>query len=165
MLNLVLIISSGTPLQKIEIYFSPRGGCTDAIINIINNAKKSILVQAYAFTSMPIANALTNARNKGIIVKVLLDKSQSKGKGCVLKKLVEEGVWITIDKHKGGIAHNKVMIIDDEKVITGSFNFTSAAEDKNLENLVIITDTQVSKQYSQQWEKRNISNTYAQSGK
>ncbi len=37
----------------IAVYFSPRGGCTEAIIDEIKNAEESVLVQAYSFTSAP----------------------------------------------------------------------------------------------------------------
>ncbi len=59
-----------------EVYFSPHGGCTDAIIRELNKAKSSILVQAYSFTSAPIAKALLNANKSGVKIEVILDKSQ-----------------------------------------------------------------------------------------
>jgi len=60
----------------INLYFSPNGGCTTAIIDELNNAKSEILVQAYSFTSAPIAKSLVDAHKKGIKVVVILDKSQ-----------------------------------------------------------------------------------------
>jgi phosphatidylserine/phosphatidylglycerophosphate/cardiolipin synthase-like enzyme len=64
---------NNTPTQ---IYFSPKGGCTEAITNQIDNAKSEILVQAYSFTSAPIAKALIDAHKRGVKVEVILDKSQ-----------------------------------------------------------------------------------------
>ena len=64
---------NNTPTQ---VYFSPRGGCTEAIISQIDKAKSEILVQAYSFTSAPIAKALLNAHKRGIKVEAILDKSQ-----------------------------------------------------------------------------------------
>ncbi|MGC8602602.1 MAG: phospholipase D-like domain-containing protein [Desulfomonilaceae bacterium] len=64
-----------TPVQ---VYFSPNGGCTQAIVNEINNSKSEILVQAYSFTSTPIAKALLEAHKRGVKVEVILDKSQRK---------------------------------------------------------------------------------------
>jgi phosphatidylserine/phosphatidylglycerophosphate/cardiolipin synthase-like enzyme len=68
---------NNTPTQ---IYFSPKGGCTQAIIHQIDNAKSEILIQAYSFTSAPIAKALLNAHKQGVKVEVILDKSQRKEK-------------------------------------------------------------------------------------
>ena len=50
----------------VEVFFSPNGGCTEAMIDEIQNAKGSILVQAYSFTSAPIAKALLNAHKRGV---------------------------------------------------------------------------------------------------
>ena len=123
----------------IEVYFSPHGGCTDAIIKELNKAKSSVLVQADSFTSAPIAKALLNAHKRGVKVEVLLDKSQRIQKYSSATFLSNQGIPTKIDAQHA-IAHNKVMIIDGETVITGSFNFTKAAEENNAENLLVIKD-------------------------
>jgi len=63
-------------LPSIEVYFSPHGGCTDAIVRELGNAHSTVLVQAYSFTSAPIAKALLEAHRRGVKVQVILDKSQ-----------------------------------------------------------------------------------------
>jgi phosphatidylserine/phosphatidylglycerophosphate/cardiolipin synthase-like enzyme len=133
-----------------QVYFSPKGGCTAAIIKNLDQAAKSVLVQAYSFTSLPIAEGLVSAHKRGIKVKVLLDKSQLKAKGSKLDLLVAAGIPVSIDK-KHSIAHNKVMIIDGATVLTGSFNFTTAAEDKNAENLLVVRDKKIAKKYRANW--------------
>jgi phosphatidylserine/phosphatidylglycerophosphate/cardiolipin synthase-like enzyme len=135
----------------VKIYFSPKGGCTDAIINEIEQAKTEILVQAYSFTSAPIAKALMNAYKKGIKVQVILDRSQKSQKYTSATFLINSGIPTYIDS-KHAIAHNKKMIIDKEIVITGSFNFTKAAEEKNAENLLIITSKDLAKIYIGNWK-------------
>ena len=121
--NTALILNE-TPVY---VYFSPDGGCTEAIIKEINNAKSEILIQAYSFTSAPIAKALLNAHKGGIKVEALLDKSQRTEKYTSATFISNAGIPTFIDD-KHAIAHNKIMIIDRETVITGSFNFTKAAE-------------------------------------
>ena len=133
-----------------QVYFSPKGGCTAAIIKNLDRAEKSIFVQAYSFTSMPIAEALVDAHERGVKVKVLLDKSQRRAKGSQLALLVAAGVPVSIDK-KHSIAHNKVMVIDGATVLTGSFNFTTAAEDKNAENLLVVRDKKIALKYRANW--------------
>jgi phosphatidylserine/phosphatidylglycerophosphate/cardiolipin synthase-like enzyme len=146
---------------QIQVYFSPNGGCTDAIVNALDQAKTSVLVQAYSFTSAPIAKAVVDAHKRGVQVKVILDKSQRTEKYSSADFLVHAGVPVSIDaKHK--IAHNKVMIIDSETVITGSFNFTKAAEEGNAENLLIIRSTDLAAKYIENWKKHaEHSETYA----
>ena len=135
----------------VNVYFSPKGGCTNAIINEIEQAKTEILVQAYSFTSAPIAKALLNAHKRGVKVQVILDKSQKSQKYTSATFLINSGIPTYIDS-KHAIAHNKIMIIDKEIVITGSFNFTKAAEEKNAENLLIITSKDFAKIYIENWE-------------
>lgn len=120
-----------------HVYFSPHGGATQAIIDQIYSAKTEILVQAYSFTSAPIAKALVDAHKRGVRVEAILDRSQRKDSYTEATFLANMGVPTFIDD-KHAIAHNKVMIIDKEIVITGSFNFTKAAEERNAENLLIL---------------------------
>jgi phosphatidylserine/phosphatidylglycerophosphate/cardiolipin synthase-like enzyme len=135
-----------------KVCFSPRGGCTENIVEQINAAKSEILVQAYSFTSAPIAKALTNAFKRGVKVEAILDKSQRKEKYTSATFISNAGIPTFIDD-KHAIAHNKIIIIDKETVITGSFNFTKAAEEKNAENLLIIRNKDLAKMYLDNWMK------------
>ena len=135
---------------RCAVYFSPHGGATDAIITSVNNAKKSVLVQAYSFTSEPIADVLIQAHKKGVMVQVILDRSQQHQKYSCIDILTAAGVPLSIDAVHA-IAHNKVMIIDSETVITGSFNFTKAAEERNAENLLIVHSKELSARYLSNW--------------
>jgi phosphatidylserine/phosphatidylglycerophosphate/cardiolipin synthase-like enzyme len=138
---------NNTPAQ---VYFSPKGGCTEAIVKQISNAKSEILFQAYSFTSAPIAKALISAHKRGIKVECILDKSQRTDKYTSVTFLANSGIPTFIDEQHA-IAHNKVIIIDRETVITGSFNFTKAAEEKNAENLLIIKNKDLAKVYVENW--------------
>lgn len=136
-----------------QLCFTPKGECTDLIAKAIDNAKKSVLVQAYSFTSAPIAKALVNANKRGVSVKVILDKSQFTDKYSSSKFLLNQNIPLWKDA-KVAIAHNKVIIIDDTTVITGSFNFTKAAQEKNAENVMLISHADVAKKYTQNWNER-----------
>lgn len=136
-----------------EVCFTPGGDCTNEIISIINAAKKQILVQAYGFTSPPIAKALANAAHRGVTVKIILDKSQTSKRYTIASYLTHQGIPVWID-YRPAIAHNKVIITDSSTIITGSFNFTKAAQQKNAENLLVIHDTGLAKKYIDNWNKR-----------
>jgi len=136
---------------SIQAYFSPKGGCTEAVVEAIGRAKAAILVQAYSFTSAPIAKALVDAHKRGVKVEVILDKSQRTEKYSSADFLLHAGIPTRIDEIHA-IAHNKVMVIDGQVVITGSFNFTSAAEEHNAENLLIIHDPGLAAQYAANWQ-------------
>src|SRR5438105_7401575 len=123
----------------VAVYFSPNGGATDAVVREVNAATQQILVQAYSFTSAPIAKALVDAHKRSVKVLAVLDKSNETEKYSAATFLINAGIQTLIDDQHA-IAHNKVMVIDSATVITGSFNFTKAAEEKNAENLLVIKD-------------------------
>jgi phosphatidylserine/phosphatidylglycerophosphate/cardiolipin synthase-like enzyme len=131
--------------------FSPNGGATKLVTDTIHQAKKLILVQAYSFTSPAIAKALADAKARGVDVEVILDKSQWTEKYSGATYLANHKVPVLIDD-KHAIAHNKVMIIDHNTIITGSFNFTKAAEEKNTENVIVFQDnTKLAEIYTRNW--------------
>jgi phosphatidylserine/phosphatidylglycerophosphate/cardiolipin synthase-like enzyme len=126
----------GAP-PTVDVFFSPKGGCTEAVVREINGARHEVLVQAYSFSSKPIAEALIAAKTRGVQVSILLDKSNEAEAYSDLPLLLEHGLAPLIDANHA-IAHNKVMVIDHKTVVTGSFNFTHQAEAENAENLLII---------------------------
>lgn len=137
----------------VQVYFSPHGGCTEAIIAAVDAAKRTVLVQAYSFTSVPIARALKAAKERGIDVRVILDKSQRSERYTSADFLANAGIPVWIDD-KPAIAHSKVMVIDGGTVVTGSFNFTKAAENANVENLLVLKSDYLAKVYAGNWEER-----------
>jgi phosphatidylserine/phosphatidylglycerophosphate/cardiolipin synthase-like enzyme len=136
--------------QGVQVYFSPHGGATDAVVNSLEHATNTVLVQAYSFTSAPIARALVEAKRRGVKVQVILDKSQRTEKYSEADFLKNEGIPTLIDAQHA-IAHNKVMVVDAYLILTGSFNFTKAAEENNAENLLVINDPVLAKQYAENW--------------
>lgn len=138
-------VSTGT-----EVYFSPNGGCTAAIVKAIAAARESIYVQAYSFTSQPIADALVAAQQRGVKVAAILDSSNNTDKSTSEDIIASGGVRTLIDS-KHAIAHSKVIVIDARTVITGSFNFSNAAEQSNVENLLVLHDPDLARKYLANW--------------
>jgi phosphatidylserine/phosphatidylglycerophosphate/cardiolipin synthase-like enzyme len=148
----------------IEVFFSPKGGCTEAVVQELNLAKSTIYVQAYSFTSKPIAAALVNALRRGVKVQAIMDKSQRKEKYSEADFLAHNHITTFIDSQHA-IAHNKIIVVDERVVLTGSFNFTRAAEESNAENLLLITDPAIARRYLQNWqEHRRHAENYAGRG-
>jgi phosphatidylserine/phosphatidylglycerophosphate/cardiolipin synthase-like enzyme len=133
-----------------QVHFSPSGGATDAVVEALDHARSSILAQAYSFTSENIAQALARAQRRGVQVQVILDKSQRTQKYTVAALLSHAGIPTLFDAAHA-IAHNKIMIIDNRVVVTGSFNFTKAAEERNAENLLVISDVDLADRYTENW--------------
>jgi len=135
--------------------FVPDGpSCQDMIIDAINKTRSKLLIQAYSFTSAPIAKAVTEAHQRGVDVRVIVDKSQVSERYTSATFLKHAGIPVVIDK-RPAIAHNKVMVFDDQAVFTGSFNFTKSAQERNAENGMLIRgDKTVVKAYSDNWHTR-----------
>jgi phosphatidylserine/phosphatidylglycerophosphate/cardiolipin synthase-like enzyme len=139
--------------EVIQVFFSPHGGATEAVVHELGSAKGEVLVQAYSFTSAPIAKALVDAHKRGVKVTVVLDRSQRSTKYSSADFVNNAGIPTYIDA-KHAIAHNKIMILDRATLITGSFNFTKAAEEKNAENLLVIRgDAGLVKKYLANFEE------------
>lgn len=129
-----------------SVYFSPKGGCTEAIVARIQTAKRSIRMLSYSFTSRPIIAAIIDAKKRGLEIVIVVDKSQINAKESAVNLLHEAEIPVYIDmQHR--IAHSKIIIYDNETISTGSFNFTKAAEERNSENLLFIKNETLVKIY------------------
>jgi len=134
--------------------FTPGQDCEGLIVKEIRRAQKSILLQAYSFTSAPIAKALMEAKQRGMDVRAILDKSQRREKYTGATFLKHAGIPVVIDE-RPAIAHSKIFIFDQQSVLTGSFNFTQSAQKRNAENLIVIKgDANLVRAYTDNWNAR-----------
>ncbi len=143
----------------VEILFTPGDAIDRRIIAAIEAARDQIHVLAYAFTHQGIANALVAARARGVEVMVVADRVQAlELPHTVLPDLRRRGIAVWLDRAAGN-AHNKVMIVDPRSVrpttITGSYNFTRAAQTHNAENVVIFHGNRdVARLYERYFQRR-----------
>ena len=143
---------------SVEALFSPWDDTEAALIGVIAAARSSVLVQAYIFTSKPIARALIGAHQRGLRVEVLADaKMHQRPKGNVLPRLIRAGIPVAVETRYAA-AHNKVLIIDADGeqpvVVTGSYNFTWSARHRNAENVMIVRDNAaLAESYARNWAR------------
>jgi phosphatidylserine/phosphatidylglycerophosphate/cardiolipin synthase-like enzyme len=123
--------------DNLTVYFSPNGGCTEAILREIGNSSKCVYVLAAQFTYAPIAKALVAAQARGVEVKVVIDQEKNEGEKSEIDRLVA-GHVPTFTDGRHHTAHNKVILIDHRLIFTGSFNLTRESETENAENLLLI---------------------------
>jgi len=127
-------------LAKTEVYFSLYDNPQKEIIKNINQAEAFINIAMYVFTDKQIAASLINAQDKGVKVRVYLDKSQIESTYSISRLLVERGIKTRISSNNY-IMHNKFAIIDNRLLLTGSYNWTFSANNRNDENLMVIDDS------------------------
>ncbi|MGZ3236057.1 MAG: phospholipase D family nuclease [Burkholderiaceae bacterium] len=143
---------------SLQAAFAPWDDVESLIVESIDSAKKQVLVQAYLLTSKKIANALIAAHRRAVDVRVLVDAEQLvKGESSKIPELAGAGISVWLET-KYQNAHNKIIVIDaitnDAIVITGSFNFTWAAQHKNAENILIArSNPTLASRYAMNWER------------
>lgn len=146
----------GATAPAIITCFTPGQDCESAIVAFIDGARHTLHVQAYSFTSVPIADAIVRAHRRGVEVGVLLDPSDVGGRGSQLSALIAAGVPTWIDRQHA-IAHSKVVIVDGlsaqgAAVEFGSFNYSAAAQHANAEDLAIVHSRAVAAAFEQNWQ-------------
>jgi len=154
-----LPLLASTPASKpatdvkpsIQVLFTPDKNCIKAIVNELEAATSSILVQAYILTSNKVGDALIAAKQRGVRVNVLLDREHANDNGSEAKRLSDQKINVRLDGlHRH--AHNKVIIVDRSVVITGSLNFSEQAQEQNADNLLIIKGhPQLARQFHRNW--------------
>ncbi len=137
---------------KTTVYYSPNGGAEKALIGIVGGAEKEIRVAIFTLTNRRIVDALVAAKKRGVVVSVKADREQSTTplQKKAIAKLEEAGIPVEISKQKR-LLHHKFAVVDDTQVITGSFNWTTSADRRNRENLVILHCPDLAKNFSEEW--------------
>ena len=137
--------------EILAIYFTPPTGAASGVVRQIDLAKKSVKVMAYGFTSLPIAESLARAAGRGVRVELIEDQKSATNNRQAISVIQQSGAVVKADGEHA-IAHNKVILIDDDIVITGSYNFTNSAEKRNAENLLILRSPYAMKRYIENWQ-------------
>jgi phosphatidylserine/phosphatidylglycerophosphate/cardiolipin synthase-like enzyme len=137
-------------LAKTEVYFSLYDNPQKEIIKNINQAETSINIAMYTFTDKEIALSLANAQERGVKVRVYLDRSQIGSTYSISRLLVQKEIKVRISTNNY-IMHHKFAIIDNRLLLTGSYNWTFAANNKNDENLMVIDDPEIIKIFQHQF--------------
>jgi phosphatidylserine/phosphatidylglycerophosphate/cardiolipin synthase-like enzyme len=126
----------------VEALFTPGDAIDLRLVALIDGARDEVLVNAFSFTSRRIARALASAHKRGVRVEILADRAQTlELPGSVVSGLARDGVPIWLDGNFAA-AHNKVLIVDANAtgaaIATGSYNYTTAAQTRNAENVLIV---------------------------
>jgi phosphatidylserine/phosphatidylglycerophosphate/cardiolipin synthase-like enzyme len=142
----------------VQVAFAPWDDAEGLVVEAIAAAERQILVQAFSFTSRRIAQALVAARRRGVEVLVTADREQTlAGEGSRIRDLAAAGIPVWLETRYAA-AHSKVMVIDagtrESTVVTGSFNWTAAAQRRNAENVLILRrNRDLARAYEANWRR------------
>jgi len=140
----------------IQVGFSPEGTARQLVLDTLGSAQHSIQMLAYSFQATDITQALVEAKQRGVNVRVVIDKKRNLGKAS--KKAMDfvsrNGVELRTSDHFH-LQHDKTLIVDGTTVETGSFNYAASAETLNSENVVVIRNQpEVARRYVEHWQSR-----------
>lgn len=145
--------------EQVAAFFAPGGNIEPAIRDLLNDAKREVLIGMYLFTSRPLAEAVARAKKRGVDVRVILDGEQKSQRHSKYGDLRRAGVPMRLmrlgktSQDQDIKFHHKFLVIDGEIVETGSFNWTQQADDQNWENAVVIRSRRLAAQFKEQFEK------------
>jgi phosphatidylserine/phosphatidylglycerophosphate/cardiolipin synthase-like enzyme len=149
-----ILVSHSAISAELRVCFTPNQDCTTAIAELIDSSRSELLVQAYGFTSTAILEAVARAKHRGVKVAVILDKINEQRRYTAATFLKNHDIEPLIDDQVA-IAHNKVIVVDRRNTVTGSFNFTIAAQKRNAENVLFILDDEaIADAYAKNWQSR-----------
>jgi phosphatidylserine/phosphatidylglycerophosphate/cardiolipin synthase-like enzyme len=149
---------------EIELAFTPHDDGEAVLLRVIGEARRSLLVQAYVFTSRAVADALVAAHRRGVQVQVLADAEMNRReKGNALPRLLAVGVPVALETRYNA-AHNKLLIADAEgpgcAVLTGSYNFSWSAQNRNAENILVVRGhCALAQAYAANWRRHRLDAT------
>jgi phosphatidylserine/phosphatidylglycerophosphate/cardiolipin synthase-like enzyme len=127
--------------RRIEIYFSPDDGVQERLVEKIGSAQNSIHILAFSFTQDELANAMIARAGEGVEVLGVFDAEQyQNNQGGDYDLLRNASLDVRLDSLPGQM-HHKVILIDHQMVVFGSYNFSRSAETRNDENVVVVHDT------------------------
>ena len=137
---------------SVEVHFCPNDNCAGAVIKQLRKANSSIVFAAYSFTHAEIANELIIKKSEGVAVSGVIEKSTTGSKYSKHSAMAANGIDVKLESSKR-LMHHKFFVIDNDTVITGSFNPTMNADERNDENLMIIRSAELAKAYLEEFDK------------
>jgi phosphatidylserine/phosphatidylglycerophosphate/cardiolipin synthase-like enzyme len=140
------------PAGPLEIYFAPEDGVAQRIVDLIDGARQNIAFLAFGLTSEEIARALEAKAAEGVEVRGVIDAGQAGNLGSRYSELLAAGLDVRLDGNPDRM-HHKVMVIDEQFVITGSYNFSRSAETQNDENIIVLRDDAAAGAYLKEFER------------
>lgn len=137
---------------EVEVYFSPDDHVLQRLLSLVATAEESIEFLAFVFTSDPLAEALIAREGDGVRVRGVIERGQVNSSGSEVGRLLLAGLDLRLDANQYKM-HHKVILIDGETVVTGSYNFSRNAEEKNDENVLILHSDVITQQYLLEFER------------
>ncbi|MCD6421479.1 MAG: phospholipase D family protein [Thaumarchaeota archaeon] len=148
----VTVSEKGEGVRVLGVCFSRTMDCSSLIRYWISRANESVHVMVYGFTLDDLSEALIEAKGRGVEVRVVIERESAYWSGSEYERLLSAGVDIRLDGNPHTM-HHKVVVIDGKIVVTGSYNWTWSAENRNDENVVVLMDEGLAESYEKEFQR------------
>lgn len=153
--------SFSSSFSGIQTAFCPSSECTTLPVSVIDSALKRVDVAMYSFTNQDFSDALIRAHERGVVVRVIVEKQQAGSQYSQHDKLASAGILVRIDSNPNYM-HDKFAVVDDSIIINGSMNWTGNGVNENNENVMVIYSPELNTKFAEEFEKIwNDSDAYA----
>jgi len=133
-------------------YFSHHDNIREVVISSLHSAKNDLKICMYTISDNPIADSILQCFSRGVNVRIITDDGKILDKGSDIISLDERGIDIRIDSDKS-LMHHKFVIVDNVKILTGSYNWTRTGSDINNENILVTTNKKIAKAYKKEFKR------------
>jgi phosphatidylserine/phosphatidylglycerophosphate/cardiolipin synthase-like enzyme len=138
------VTMNGVP---IDVFFAPDDNVQASLVDLLDNARESIYFMAFSFTADPIGDVIRNRARDGVVVAGVMESEQiDSNVGTEFDPFKQAGLDVLRDANEGQM-HHKVIIVDENTVVLGSYNFTNSAETRNDENLIVVYSNEIAAQF------------------
>lgn len=135
-----------------EAHFSPGEACRERISELIGEARQSIDVCVFTITDNRLAEPLMSAHARGTKVRIITDNYKADDRGSDVDRFVRAGLSVREDRSENHM-HHKYALFDGELLLTGSYNWTRSAADRNRENIVIVNDARLVRAFGEDFDQ------------
>jgi phosphatidylserine/phosphatidylglycerophosphate/cardiolipin synthase-like enzyme len=133
-------------------YFSHHDDIREIAIKNLKSTKSDLKICMFTISDDPIADALDECFKRGVNVRIITDDGKIFDKGSDIMPLFKKGISVRIDSEKS-LMHHKFVIIDNTKVLTGSYNWTRTGADVNNENMLVTTNNKIVRAYKKEFQR------------
>lgn len=144
--------SNPIPLNNAQVAFCPSPQCVSLVVSALDAAQERVDIAMYSFTNDEMGQALVRAKERGVEIRVVLEKQQSTTQYSELVALRDAGIPVRVDSNPQ-LMHHKFAVIDSAFVITGSMNWTSNGVKENNENVLVIHSNELNAQFGEEFER------------
>lgn len=135
-----------------KVYFSPGPDCLNAIVDTLKKAKRKAKICVFTISDNRIVDAIKDMQLNGVNIKVISDNDKRFDEGSDIEYIARRGIDVKLDTTHAHM-HHKFAVIDDSITITGSYNWTRSAEQRNYENILVTDSKDVAKAYGREFDK------------